>query len=146
MAFYNGTMGGGMGAGAATPSAFTSPGLDPTVLALLMRMQGMGGMGQPGQQAMPGGPQIPMPPQAAAGGLHAPPMAAPGPQQGQGLGQMLGGMDMSKLVGLFSGGGGGGGNAQSTLNSLLQGQSGNNLMQQWGVSPGAGNPYFSSGQ
>lgn len=158
--FYGGGMGGGPGGSGA--SAFTSPGIDPQILALLMRMQGGAGGQQPGAGAfpaglptgggipgMPGGPQMPAPPQAQMGGhpMMNTPMGAPGPQQGGGLASLLSGAGgaqgggLQALLASLKGG-----QAPNMTNQLLQGQSGNNLMQQWGVSSGPGNPYFSSGQ
>lgn len=160
MAFYgSGGLGGGMGG---TPSAFTSPGIDPSILALLMKMQSGGGgpqmgagggfpAGLPGgaMPGMMGGPQMPAPPQAQMGQhpMMNAPMGAPGPQQGGGLASLLSGAGgaqgggLQALLASLKGG-----QTPNMTNQLLQGQSGNNLMQQWGVASGPGNPYFSSGQ
>jgi len=113
----------GMGMGG-SPSAFTSPGMDPTMLALLMRMQNAGG----GAGGMPGGgagiaPQFPSAPAGGGGGGMGMPVAplGAGPQQGnpflaqlmqnpqmlQRIMQMLGGG--GSAGGLFGGSGGPGG-------------------------------------
>lgn len=106
--------GGGMGG---SPSAFTSPGMDPKALAMLMAMQqggpmmggprpgGMpGGMGGPQMGGMPGGPQLPPPPQG--GGTNAPaqqPMQGPKPPEQGNILQQL-----SALGGIKPGGAQGG--------------------------------------
>jgi hypothetical protein len=72
--FGGGYGGGAPGMGGASPSAFTSPGLNPMALALLMSMQGGGrGMspaGAPGlpapMQHQPGQPFQPLPPPTQA--------------------------------------------------------------------------------
>lgn len=63
------------------PSAFTSPGMDPKMLAMLMSMQNGGGqMGQ--QPPMLGGPQIPSPQMSQGNGAPPPPGMQPPPQGG----------------------------------------------------------------
>lgn len=108
MAFYSqigqpGGMGGGLG-GSPSASAFTSPGMDPMTLALLLRMQnssapGLGGPGAGGAPQFPsplqgGGGAGPMLPGLGTGpGAGMPPGAAASPGAGTnpmgGLMQML---------------------------------------------------------
>lgn len=128
MAFFSQMGGGmgGMGGMGGSPSAFTSPGIDPMTLALLLRMQS-GGMGGVGGGMMNAAPQLPppvspggagMPPQMAG----APPGAA-GPQPQGGMMQLiqqLGALDPAKLKSIFGmlglgGGGMGGGGLPSGL-------------------------------
>jgi hypothetical protein len=113
MALFDG-MGGGLGG---SPSAFTSPGIEPAILALLARIQNGGAQGAGG---MPGGapmnpaPQLPPPPQGlGAGGAIPHPGAAPGgmPQGAgatpQGMMGGLGGMGgIQQLLQMLQGGGG----------------------------------------
>ena len=126
MALFDGMAGGG-GLGG-SPSAFTSPGIDPTVLALLMRMQGMGGagMGAAAGGGPAGGvaPQLPALPQGLGAGGAMPqipgagaggPAGAAGSPQMMSILQQIGGIDGLKkllgdggLAGLFGGGAGGG--------------------------------------
>jgi len=85
MGIAGGGLGAGMG-GMASQSAFTSPGLDPMTLALLLRMQNAGVAGAtPGAAGgLPGGPQFPQGnPQIGGmnpmmGGMARPPMAGGG--------------------------------------------------------------------
>lgn len=67
-----------------SPSAFTSPGMNPQALAALMQIQNMGKptaapmQGQPpGQPPMQGGPQMGQPPMGGAQGAQGP-QAGPG--------------------------------------------------------------------
>lgn len=106
-----------------SPSAFTSPGMDPKALAMLMAMQ-QGQMGGPrpgampggmGGPQMPGGPRLPPPPQG--GGTNAPaqqPMTGPKPpEQGNILQQLSalggikpGGANPNSLMAMLGGTGG----------------------------------------
>ncbi len=117
--FNNGSVGGGMGGGGggggggANPqlSSFTSPGLDPNMIARVMQFQNMGaGAGQqpPQQPGMP--PQQPGMPQPGMNGAPPPRNPFGTIQQGMGMGGMppppqppQGGMG-----GMPPGGGGGG--------------------------------------
>jgi hypothetical protein len=112
MALFDG-MGGGLGG---SPSAFTSPGIEPAILALLARIQNGGAQGAGG---MPGGapmnpaPQLPPPPQGlGAGGAIPHPGMTPGMPPGagatpQGMMGGLGGMGgIQQLLQMLQGGGG----------------------------------------
>ena len=120
MAFFSqmGVPGAGMGTGGGSPSAFTSPGMDPMSLALLLRMQQPGG-GAGAGGGMIGAPQIPMPPTNPGAGIP-----------------MMGGA-----------GGGGGANAspqQQNILQMLQGLSAINpqglrgVMSMMGIGNGGG--------
>src|SRR5690348_13999867 len=80
-----------------SPSAFTSPGMDPNMLALLMMMQngGVGGQ-QPPQPGglVPGGPVIGTPQPSQGNGVPPPQPQQPGQPQPMGGMSM---MDMQKL-------------------------------------------------
>lgn len=80
------------------PSAFTSPGMDPKMLAMLMAMQNGGGqMGgqQPPMLAGMGGPQMPSP-QMSQGNGAPPPGIQPPPQGGTVPGGMSQGQPASQ--------------------------------------------------
>lgn len=140
MAMFN-QMGGGSPFGGAQggASAFTSPGLDPMTLAMLLRMQGngmggaLGGM-QAGGQTMgmggmpqPGGPQMPQVPQGIGAGAaipHPPVMSGANggsatPNPAPMAGQMSNLMGLQQLLGQQGGQGGG---LADMLRSLFGGQ------------------------
>lgn len=121
MSFFDSAFGGGAPSPLGqqqSPSAFTSPGMNPQALAMLMMMQhqaqqgggmpgmapgGMPGGGMPpgmgGPPPMPGGappPQLPGPMQLPQGQGPIPPGAGPQPQQAQ-LMQQLAAMDPNML-------------------------------------------------
>lgn len=112
-------MGGGMGGG--SPSAFTSPGMNPQILALLMAMQRQSGGGMGGA---PGGPMPSTPPTPgqnapSPGGIPAPPTptALPTPNAGQ-----QGAPNLDALKALLARLGMGGGNPGASIQSLNGGQ------------------------
>ena len=117
MAFFDQMFGGGgmaPGMGGSSPSAFTSPGMSPQLLGLLMGLQNHAALpGMGGGFGLPGGPQMPMPPAGlgAGGAIPRPGMpalppgaTAGGPQQSNLL-QMIMGMNPQMLRALLSGGG-----------------------------------------
>lgn len=107
MAFFDQLFNAAPGAGAASPSAFTSPGMNPQMLSALMAMQrgapGAPGAALPGAGAspgMPGGPPIPSPAQSAGAG-GAPNLAIPavqGPQQNSMLAQLMANPNLLKSI------------------------------------------------
>ena len=128
------------GGQSANPASFTSPGLDPATLAMLMQMgqrQGAGpsmtpapgaspgGPGTPPMGPGPSGPAIPPPGQTAGGGPGGmmPSLRGPTqPGQSQGMMQQLAGMDPAKLkawlqmLGIGGGAGAGGSGATPAAN------------------------------
>jgi hypothetical protein len=114
MAFFS-QMGMGMPGMGGSPSAFTSPGMDPMTLALLLRMQNAGTPSAPP-------PQIPAPP-SGLGGAVTPGMVPPvaGPQGGTNLMQLLSQLssfnpqNFQRMLGMFGMGGGGAVGAPTNL-------------------------------
>jgi hypothetical protein len=130
MFFQNAFGSGGMGG---SPSAFTSPGMNPQMLAMLAAMQQGGG-------PQMGGPQLPPPPQG--GGTNAPPqqpMTGPKQPDQAASGNIL--QQLSALGGIKPGGAQAGGN---NLAAMLGGTGGANgvgglfgQLGQWlGLNPG----------
>lgn len=104
----------GMGGGGASPSAFTSPGLSPQSLAMLLAMQNHANM--PSAAMQPAGPpMLGKPPMSAPQGGPMAPNFPQLPQQ-QNLLQMLSQMGgFGGLKGLFGGMGGVGGGGMGGL-------------------------------